>query len=61
MLNISLNHLLNSTQLHVKIDDTTPKIYAIKGPSGIGKTTILNMLAGLSNQIKRIYRLTTIY
>ena len=47
MLNISLNHLLNSTQLHVKIDDTTPKIYAIKGPSGIGKTTILNMLAGL--------------
>lgn len=47
MLNISLNHLLNSTQLHVEIDDTTPKIYAIKGPSGIGKTTILNMLAGL--------------
>ena len=47
MLNISLNHLLNNTQLHVKIDDTTPKIYAIKGPSGIGKTTILNMLAGL--------------
>ena len=47
---IYLESSLNSTQLHVKIDDTTPKIYAIKGSSGIGKTTILNMLAIYSNQ-----------
>jgi len=47
MLTIDLKHLLNQTQLRIKIEDTEPKIYAIKGPSGIGKTTILNMLAGL--------------
>ena len=23
------------------------KIYAVRGPSGIGKTTVLNMIAGL--------------
>ncbi|MBO1205794.1 MULTISPECIES: ATP-binding cassette domain-containing protein [Staphylococcus] len=47
MLTIDLKHLLNQTQLRIKIEDAEPKIYAIKGPSGIGKTTILNMLAGL--------------
>ena len=31
----------------MNIQDTTPKIYAIKGRSGRGKTTILNIIAGL--------------
>ncbi|PHK50241.1 ATP-binding cassette domain-containing protein [Staphylococcus edaphicus] len=47
MLSIHLNHLLKETPLKININDDQPKIYAIKGPSGIGKTTILNMIAGL--------------
>ncbi|MGJ5712894.1 ATP-binding cassette domain-containing protein [Staphylococcus auricularis] len=39
--------MLKKTQLTLDIEDQTPKIYAIKGPSGIGKTTVLNMIAGL--------------
>lgn len=47
MLKIALKYQLKDTLIHVDIDDTTPKIYAIRGPSGIGKTTVLNMIAGL--------------
>ncbi|MFW3612094.1 ATP-binding cassette domain-containing protein [Staphylococcus caprae] len=47
MLRIQLEYLLKDTQIHVDIDDHVPKIYAIRGPSGIGKTTVLNMIAGL--------------
>src|SRR5699024_7693280 len=54
MLTIDLKHLLNQTQLRIKIEDTETKIYAIKGTSGIGKTTILNMLAGLRKPDKAL-------
>lgn len=47
MLRIQLEYLLKDTQITVDIDDHVPKIYAIRGPSGIGKTTVLNMIAGL--------------
>ncbi|MCE7782893.1 ATP-binding cassette domain-containing protein [Staphylococcus xylosus] len=47
MLKIHLNHLLKNQQLKIHIEDSEPKIYAIKGPSGIGKTTLLNMIVGL--------------
>ncbi|MFD3221083.1 ATP-binding cassette domain-containing protein [Staphylococcus saprophyticus] len=47
MLHIHLKHQLKATPLSIQINDDKPKIYAIKGPSGIGKTTILNMIAGL--------------
>lgn len=47
MLHIHLTHQLKATPLSIQINDDKPKIYAIKGPSGIGKTTILNMIAGL--------------
>lgn len=47
MLKIHLNHLLKDQQLKIDIEDNKPKIYAIKGPSGIGKTTLLNMIVGL--------------
>lgn len=47
MLNIDITHQINQRPIHIHIEDQVPKIYAIQGPSGIGKTTILNMIAGL--------------
>ncbi|PTE42066.1 molybdenum ABC transporter ATP-binding protein [Staphylococcus equorum] len=52
MLELHLEHALKNTQLHMNIQDTEPKIYAVKGPSGIGKTTILNIIAGLKSANK---------
>lgn len=49
MLTIKLNGVLNQTEININIDDQLPKIYAIQGPSGIGKTTILNIIAGLKS------------
>ncbi|MBK3719717.1 Sulfate/thiosulfate import ATP-binding protein CysA [Staphylococcus arlettae] len=50
MLHIALSHQLqlNKIQIQIQINDDEPKIYAIQGPSGIGKTTILNIIAGLT-------------
>lgn len=47
MLKINLKYQLKDTLIHINIDDVEPKIYAVRGPSGIGKTTVLNMIAGL--------------
>ncbi|OEK81301.1 molybdenum ABC transporter ATP-binding protein [Staphylococcus equorum] len=52
MLKLHLEHALKNTQLHMNIQDIEPKIYAVKGPSGIGKTTILNIIAGLKSANK---------
>lgn len=47
MLEIKLKYQLKKTLIHININDKEPKIYALRGPSGIGKTTVLNMIAGL--------------
>ena len=47
MLKIDISHKINQRNIEIHINDDAPKIYAIQGPSGIGKTTILNMIAGL--------------
>lgn len=47
MLKIQLEYLLKDINIRVDINDEIPKIYAIRGPSGIGKTTVLNIIAGL--------------
>ncbi|EOA9225401.1 ATP-binding cassette domain-containing protein [Staphylococcus aureus] len=47
MLKINVKYQLKNTLIRINIDDTEPKIYAVRGPSGIGKTTVLNMIAGL--------------
>lgn len=54
MLKINLKYQLKDTLIHINIDDVEPKIYAVRGPSGIGKTTVLNMIAGLRNADKAI-------
>lgn len=47
MLRLKLQYQLKKTFIDIDINDAVPKIYAIRGPSGIGKTTVLNMIAGL--------------
>lgn len=49
MLTIKVNGVLYQTKININIEDRHPKIYAIQGPSGIGKTTILNIIAGLKS------------
>ena len=49
MLKIQLEYLLKDINIRVDINDKIPKIYAIRGPSGIGKTTVLNIIAGLES------------
>ena len=49
MLTIKVNGVLYQTKININIEDQHPKIYAIQVPSGIGKTTILNIIAGLKS------------
>ena len=47
MLNIYIKHHVNRHLIQLNIHTEKPKIYAIAGVSGVGKTTLLNMIAGL--------------
>lgn len=48
MLDIRITQTIRGNTLKVHMCDDKPRIYALKGPSGIGKTTILNIIAGLT-------------
>ncbi|MCG7338262.1 ATP-binding cassette domain-containing protein [Staphylococcus sp. ACRSN] len=48
MLDIRITQTIRGNTLKVHRCDDKPRIYALKGPSGIGKTTILNIIAGLT-------------
>lgn len=47
MLELKLQYQLKRHSLILTLTIQSLKIYAIRGPSGIGKTTVLNMIAGL--------------
>ena len=47
MLKIQLEYLLKDINIRVDINDEIPKIYAIRGPSGIGKTSVRKIIADL--------------
>ncbi|UAS66285.2 ATP-binding cassette domain-containing protein [Staphylococcus pseudintermedius] len=40
---------INERHIGIQIQSNQPKIYAIQGVSGIGKTTLLNVIAGICN------------
>ncbi|WP_430523681.1 ATP-binding cassette domain-containing protein [Staphylococcus gallinarum] len=48
MLDIRIVQMVRNNSLKINMCDKKPCIYALKGPSGIGKTTILNIIAGLT-------------
>ncbi|REA80542.1 ATP-binding cassette domain-containing protein [Staphylococcus pseudintermedius] len=49
MLNLQINMTINERHIGLQIQSNQPKIYAIQGVSGIGKTTLLNVIAGICN------------
>ncbi|MCD8809459.1 ATP-binding cassette domain-containing protein [Staphylococcus sciuri] len=48
MIDISIKKLIKDRPISLNIQADTPKIYAIVGRSGIGKSTLLNIIAGLT-------------
>lgn len=48
MIDISIKKLIKDGPISLNIQADTPKIYAIVGRSGIGKSTLLNIIAGLT-------------
>ncbi|MBN4909060.1 ATP-binding cassette domain-containing protein [Staphylococcus sp. EG-SA-13] len=48
MIDISIKKLIKDRMISLNIQADTPKIYAIVGRSGIGKSTLLNIIAGLT-------------
>ncbi|MFF7219077.1 ATP-binding cassette domain-containing protein [Mammaliicoccus sciuri] len=48
MIDISIKKLIKDRTISLNIQADTPKIYAIVGRSGIGKSTLLNIIAGLT-------------
>ncbi|PCF48743.1 ATP-binding cassette domain-containing protein [Staphylococcus delphini] len=49
MLKLQINMTINQRHIGIQIQSDQPKIYAIQGTSGIGKTTLLNVIAGICN------------
>lgn len=47
MLNLQIEKKINQRYIGIKIQSERPQIYAIQGVSGIGKTTMLNVIAGI--------------
>ncbi|WP_086428168.1 ATP-binding cassette domain-containing protein [Staphylococcus cornubiensis] len=47
MLNLQIQKKINQRHIGIKIQSERPQIYAIQGASGIGKTTMLNVIAGI--------------
>lgn len=52
MIDIHIVQHVRDYRLKVNINDEQPRIYALTGPSGIGKTTVLNIIAGLTPAAK---------
>ncbi|UXS22247.1 ATP-binding cassette domain-containing protein [Staphylococcus delphini] len=49
MLKLQINMTINQRHIGIQIQSDQPKIYAIQGASGIGKTTLLNVITGICN------------
>lgn len=48
MINISIKKSIKDRTIKLNIESSQPKIYAVVGKSGIGKSTLLNIIAGLT-------------
>ncbi|MGV3244608.1 ATP-binding cassette domain-containing protein [Staphylococcus sp. 11261D007BR] len=57
MLHIELETTINQKHIAFRIKSETPKIYALQGVSGIGKTTCLNMIAGIRQPEKGLVKI----